>query len=107
MHEFPHPVFLQVCVTRHALGADLKSPHIFLDAGEDHALWKGQPSMLVGSPGSSIASTAQGAGDAGDRLNPAIIRILHHQGAPSSPARLSESATPHTHHGYSRSGEPS
>jgi hypothetical protein len=43
-----------MCVTRHTIGAGLKSPHIFLDAEEGYALWKAQPSMLAGSTGSSI-----------------------------------------------------
>src|SRR5688572_16736305 len=36
--------FRKMCVTRNAIGAGLKSPHIFLDAEEGHELWKGQPS---------------------------------------------------------------
>ena len=27
MHECPRPAFLQVCVTRHTIGAGLKPPH--------------------------------------------------------------------------------
>jgi hypothetical protein len=97
-----------MCVTRNAIGAGLKSPHIFLDAEEGHALWKGQPSMLAGSTGSSIGATAQGAGDVGDRLNPAMIGISGHKGgAPPSLARPGERATPYTCHGCPRSGEPS
>ena len=94
-------------VTRNAIGAGLKSPHIFLDAEEGHALWKGQPSMLAGSTGSSIGATAPGAGDAGDCFHTAIMGAAGFKGAPPSLTRPAERATPRTCHGCSWNGEPS
>jgi hypothetical protein len=68
---------------------------------------KGSVPCLAGSTGSSIASTAQGAGDAADSLYTAIIRTSGHKEALLIIALPSESATPHTCHGCSQSGERS
>jgi hypothetical protein len=63
--------------------------------------------MLAGSTGSSIGATAQGAGDAGDCFQTAIIGAAGYKGAPPSLAHPDECATPRTGHGCSWSGEPS